>query len=139
MKDSASLHLKVQELCDCFATSDPLKEMSKLQKDKDHDEAALKWLALAVLHGLNSNAERISIQEDADGSINVTAKYRKSGLPTPGKKIGRKIIDAVRGITHLEGKKGSTPLAFGFRNDSFELQVSTKDKKGERRVTVEFP
>ena len=26
MKDSSSLHLKVQELCDCFATSDPLKD-----------------------------------------------------------------------------------------------------------------
>ena len=33
MKDKRSLHLKVQELCDCFATTDPLKEMSILGKE----------------------------------------------------------------------------------------------------------
>ena len=42
MKDKHSLHLKVQELCDCFATADPLKEMSLLEKDDDRTEAALK-------------------------------------------------------------------------------------------------
>ena len=42
MKDTTSLHLKVQELCDCFATTDPLKEMSKLAASTDTDEEALK-------------------------------------------------------------------------------------------------
>jgi len=28
MRDKQSLHLKVQEMCDCYATTDPLKEMS---------------------------------------------------------------------------------------------------------------
>lgn len=139
MKDSSSLHLKVQELCDCFATTDPLQEMSKIKKEKEVDEAALKWLALAILHGINSNADRISIQQEKDGSINVSAKYRKTELPSPGKKIGSRIIEAVKNITHIEKSKGSTPLAFGFRNDSMELQVSTKDKKGEHRVTIQFP
>ena len=39
MKDIHSLHLKVQELCDCFATTDPLKEMSVLGKDEDKDDS----------------------------------------------------------------------------------------------------
>ena len=50
MKDKQSLHLKVQELCDCYATTDPLKEMSDVAKDADKEEAALKWISLAVLH-----------------------------------------------------------------------------------------
>ncbi|MBW1724728.1 MAG: hypothetical protein JRD87_10540 [Deltaproteobacteria bacterium] len=42
MKDSGSLHLKVQEQCDCFATTDLLKEMSVVKDDADTKEAALK-------------------------------------------------------------------------------------------------
>jgi hypothetical protein len=37
MKEKRNLHLKVQELCDCYATTDPLKEMSDLGKDKDRE------------------------------------------------------------------------------------------------------
>ena len=48
MKDKRSLHLKVQELCDCYATTDPLKEMSIVKDDEDQDEAGLKWLALTL-------------------------------------------------------------------------------------------
>lgn len=139
MKESSSLHLKVQELCDCFATSDPLKEMSKIKKEEDTSEAALKWLALAILHGINANADRISIEQDEDGSVNVSAKYRKTELPSPGKQVGSKIIDTIREITHMEKSKDSTLLAFGFRNNSMEFQIKTKEKKGEKRVTIEFP
>ena len=63
MRDKETLHRKVQELIDCFATTDPLKEMSELGKDSDKDEAALKWLALAALHGINMNAKKISIRK----------------------------------------------------------------------------
>jgi len=67
MKDKHSLHLKVQELCDCFATADPLKEMSLLEKDDDRTEAALKWLALAILHGINANAKKFPYRERMTG------------------------------------------------------------------------
>ena len=63
MKDTKSLHLKVQELCDCFATTDPLKEMSVVKNDADTQEAALKWLALAALHGVNNNAKKFPSQD----------------------------------------------------------------------------
>ena len=139
MKDSSSLHLKVQELCDCFATTDPLKEMSELPREKDTDVAALKWLSLAILHGINSNAESISIYQEKDGAVSVSAKYRKAQLPSPGASIGEKIFKAILEITHIEDSKGETPLAFGFRNNSMELQIKTKQKKGEQKVTIEFP
>ena len=96
MKEKRNIHLKVQEMCDCYATTDPLKEMSKIKGDSDQSEAAEKWLALAALHGVNNNAKEISIRRSKDGKIKVTAQYRESELPSPGSKIGKKIMSAVR-------------------------------------------
>ena len=61
MKEKRNVHLKVQELCDCYATNDPLKEMSVVKNHGDKEEAALKWLALASLHGVNDNAREVTI------------------------------------------------------------------------------
>ena len=139
MKEKRNVHLKVQELCDCYATNDPLKEMSTVKSEGDKDEAALKWLALSALHGVNSNAETITITRTKDGDIDVTAKYRESELPSPGSDIGAKIIAAVREITHIEGKKGKTPLALGIRNDSIEIQVKMDSEEDKETVTLNFP
>ena len=136
MKEKRNVHLKVQELCDCYATNDPLKEMSTVKNEADKDEAALKWLALTALHGVNGNAEKITITRSRDGEISVTAKYRESELPSPGSDVGAKIIEAVREVTHIEGDKGSTPLALGIRNDSIELQVEMKSEEGKETVSL---
>ena len=139
MKEKRNLHLKVQELCDCYATNDPLKEMSGVKNDADQEEAAVKWLALTALHGVNNNAKEVVITRATDGEVRVTAKYRETELPSPGSEIGSKIIEAVREITHIEGQKGKTPLALGIRNDSIELQVKMKEKEGRQKVTIRFP
>jgi len=139
MKEKRNVHLKVQELCDCYAANDPLKEMSTVKSEGDKDEAALKWLALSALHGVNSNAEKITITRSKDGEINVTAKYRESELPSPGSDIGAKIIEAVREITHIEGDTGETPLALGIRNDSIEIQVKMNSEEDKEKVTLKFP
>ena len=139
MKDKQTLHLKVQELCDCYATTDPLREMSALVNDSDKDEAALKWLALTALHGINANAEQISITQSKDGKVKVTAEYRNSELPNPGDVIGGKIIEAVRGITHVEGDKGKIPLALGIRNGSIEISVKLKRSDQGEKISLKFP
>ncbi len=139
MKEKRNIHLKVQELCDCYATNDPLKEMSEIKADSDQDEAAAKWLALAALHGVTDNAKEVSITRSPDGNIKVTAKYRESELPSPGAEIGEKIMNAVREITHIEGGKGKSPLALGIREDSIELQIKMKSKDEGERVTIKFP
>ena len=139
MKEKRNLHLKVQELCDCYSTTDPLKEMSVIKEDTDVDEAALKWIALAALHGINNNADKISISKSKDGKITVTAKYRESELPSPGVNVGQNVIQAVREITHLDGNKGKTPLSLGVRDSSIELTVKIKTKEDRERVTIEFP
>lgn len=139
MKDTGSLHLKVQELCDCFATTDPLKEMSDVKDDTDKNEAALKWLALAALHGVNNNAEKISITRPDNGNVTVTAEYRKKDLPSPGSDVAEKIFEAVTGITHIEGDKGKTPLALGIRDSSIDLGIKIKTKDGGKKITIKFP
>ena len=139
MKDKRSLHLEVQEHIDCFASTDPLKGMSEITADADKDQAALKWLALAALHGINYNAEKISLRTTADGTTTVQAKYRKAELPSPGGEIGPKILEAVRQITHFEGDKGEGPLALGVRNDSIELGVEVERSDDGETVTLKFP
>jgi len=139
MKDTESLHQKVQELIDCFASNDPLKEMSELPADSDTDEAALKWLAMAALHGVTAGAEKIHLRRKADGTVTVTAKYRERELPSPGSQIGSKIVSAVRRIGHFEGDKGKTLLALGLRDSSINLKVKAKSENGTDKVTLKFP
>jgi hypothetical protein len=139
MKEKRNIHLKVQEMCDCYATTDPLKEMSEIKGDSDPDEAAVKWLALAALHGINNNAKAISITRTKGGNVRVSATYRETDLPAPGSEISKKIMQAVREITHIKGGKGKSPLALGVREDSVELKVKMKSKDKLESVTLAFP
>jgi hypothetical protein len=138
MKDMTTLHLKVQDLCNCYAQTDPLKEMSLVKKDADKEEAALKWIALAVLHGVNMGAKQISISKAADGTVKVIAEYRDAELPSPGSDIGEKAIEALRAITHIDGKTGETPLALGIRDSSMEVKVKVKQQDNTETVTLTF-
>ncbi|MEE4112262.1 MAG: hypothetical protein V2I40_05560 [Desulfobacteraceae bacterium] len=139
MKDSASMHKKVQEMCDCYATNDPLKEMSKLKNDSDADAAAVKWLALAALHGVNNNAKEISIHRGDDGQITVLAEYRTTELPSPGHDAGLKIFETFREMTHIDTDKGKTALALGIRDSSIELDVKIRKKEGTEKISIGFP
>ena len=139
MKEKRNLHLKVQEMCDCYATGDSLKEMSVVKNDEDKDEAALKWLALAALHGVNNNAEEINITRSSEGNVRVVAEYRDTELPSPGTEVGKKIMNALREITHIEEEKGKTPLSLGIRNDSVNLTIKFKEKDGKEKITIKFP
>ncbi len=139
MKDKRSLHLKVQELCDCYATTDPLREMSLVGKEADKQEGALKWLALTVLHGINNNAKEVTLTRGKDGAYKAVGKYRKTELPSPGAEVGASIVEAVKGVAHIEGTKGKTPLAVGIRDSSIEVEIEVDEAGGEECVTVRFP
>jgi hypothetical protein len=139
MKEKRNLHLKVQELCDCYASTDPLKEMSEVKNDADLDEGALKWIALAALHGVNSSAKKITISRKPPGDVKVTANYRTAELPSPGKKVGEKIFGALREITHIETEKGKTPLALGIRDSSLEVKITFNSEAEGETVTLKFP
>jgi hypothetical protein len=139
MLDKRTLHMKVQEQCDCFATTDLLAEMAALVKEQNSEEGALKWIALAVLHGIDRNAKKISLRRTANGGISVTAKYRESELPRPPAPIGRKVFDVIKGITHIEGDKGKTPVVFGIRDSSIELEVKLGHDGDDEEVVLNFP
>ncbi|MFO8083881.1 MAG: hypothetical protein R6U27_06130 [Desulfobacterales bacterium] len=139
MKDTENLHKKVQEHCDCFATTDYLAEMSKVKHDADKEDAAPKWLALAALHGVNSGAKEVSIYKDKSGNVKVVAEYRDAELPSPGAEIAEKIFETVREITHIEDKKGKTDLALGIRDSSINLKIKVKQKDDKDKITIKFP
>ncbi len=139
MKDNENLHLKVQELCDCFSTTDPLKEMSELKNDGNSLDAALKWLALSVLHGVNNNAKEISIRQEDDGAVSVIAEYRDTELPSPGPAVAAAVFEAVREMTHIEGDDGKVRFAMGIRDSSLDLNISVKSKNGNRKISIKFP
>ncbi len=139
MKDERNLHLKVQELCDCYAATDPLREMSQIPSAAEEEDIGLKWLALAALHGVNSNARKISLHKGDGGDIRVTAEYRTSDLPSPGSAVGEQILNAIREITHIDSDKGKTRLALGMRDSSLDLEVKIKSKKGDEKLTLKFP
>lgn len=139
MKEKRNLHLKVQELCDCYTTADPLQEMSRLPEDEDKEEGALKWLALAALHGVNNNASKITIRKAPGKPVAVTAEYRQSELPSPGNDVGEHIFRAVREITHIDTAKGKTQLALGLRDSSIDLRVKLKSRDGQEIISIKFP
>jgi hypothetical protein len=139
MRDNQSLHLKAQEMADCYKSTDYLREMSLVSEDQDAEEAALKWIALAILHGVNSNAESVSIRRTEDGKVSVLAEYRKHFLPSPGGPVGDKAIEFLRCMVDLEVDKGKQQLAFGWGNESLDLRVKAKRGKGHDTVTIEFP
>ena len=138
MKHRDNVHLKVQEFVDCYATTDPLKEMSTIQEDKEIREAALKWLALAALHGINAGADQISLTVSPDGKARVTAKYMEAELPSPGAQVGKEIVDMVREMTHLQDAKGELPLSLGIRDDSVLLNIVMNREGGEQSLRLEF-
>jgi hypothetical protein len=138
MRDMGTPHKKMQELCDCFAETDPLKEMALLGTDVDKEEAALKWLALAILHGVDRNAKKICLERTAKGYVKAEAEYRDVELPTPGAEIGGKVIEAARQISHIEGDKGEMPIAVGIRDSSIEIRMEVERKHGDEKITLTF-
>jgi hypothetical protein len=139
MKDSSSIHKSVQEMCDCFATTDPLKEMSKIKSNSGDDDSAVKWMALTTLHGVNQNAKKISILRDENGRVKVLAEYRTTELPTPDGDTADRIFDAVREMTHIETDNGKTAMALGIRDSSLDLNIEIDKKKDHEKITIYFP
>jgi len=113
--------------------------MSKLKKDKNSLDAALKWLSLSVLHGVNNNAKEISIKLDDDDIVSVIAKYRDTELPSPDAQIAANIFEAVREMTHIEDEDGKIKFAVGIRDSSLDLNISVQNKDDYRKISIKFP
>lgn len=100
-----NLHLKVQQIAQCYSGRDPLPAMSQLAGEADAQEAAIKWLAFAVLHAMGAGARKIKLSLDHEGQAVVTAEYRPASLPSPGPKVAGLVLEGVQGKPALDGAK----------------------------------
>ena len=139
MQDKRNLHKKMQEQIDCFGGTDYLTELGQVRNEPDKEQAPLKWLAIAVLYGVNENAEKIKLEKNEDGRIRITAEYRDSELPSPGDDIANSIFENIRHMTHIEADKGEMPLSVGIRDSSIDLKVKIKRDGGKEKVVLKFP
>ena len=95
MREHRNLHLKVQELCDCYATTDPLREMSRIPNDADKAESALKWLALAALQRCQSQAPRKAAKGWSNLAVTVAQLETEESRRQPGCRLERSEAEAV--------------------------------------------
>ncbi len=147
VQDKRSLHLRLQEYCDCYLETDPRKELDLISKEGlssditgDPEEVALKFLGIAIFYGIRENAKKLSLMRPLQGEIqlNVDAagKYK---FPAPSPALTDQIFRVMRAITHLESGKGSEPLSLGIRNDRIELRVEFDSLEGGETLTILFP
>jgi hypothetical protein len=122
-------HLKLQEMCDCFLETEFLAElqhMSTSPPGDDLEEEAMKYLALAIMHGITEQAAKLSLKKKGE-TITVAVKDKeKEILPQPAKAVFDKIIEIVRSILHIEDDKGKLQLSLGLRNGEVNLTVKVK-------------
>jgi hypothetical protein len=138
MQDKRNLHKKVQEQIDCYAETDYLAELGAVKNEPDKEQAPLKWLALAILYGINQNVEKIKIERE-DGKTKITAKSPDSDLPFPGDDVIDGIFKDLRQITHIESDKGKIQLSIGVRDSSIELETKIKSEGGKEKIVLKFP
>jgi hypothetical protein len=134
-----NLHLKLQEMCDCYLETDYLAQMEHFRAEPgpDPDDEAVRYLALALMHAISEQAGKLTLKQKK-GEIKVKVKKdgTKEELPAPAAPLFAKIIQIVRAILHLEGEKGESQLSLGLRNGSVEMLVKLKEK--DQEVSLKF-
>ena len=141
MKDTTSLHRKLQEYNDCFAESDAAGELEKISSTgisgdrmQNMTDLSLKYLSLAILAGVNQASEKIFFTRkgEQDGSC-FLAGEDETRLPSPPTGVTREIISILRNITGLEPDKAFGTLTCGIRNDRLVMDVGVA-RAGERET-----
>jgi len=146
IKDDRSLHLRLQEFCDCFLETDFRKELEKASKGisgdpgGDPEELALKFLGLTLLHGANEEAKKISLQKTKDGKVLFSVEARGNyQLPAPSAQLADRVFSLARSMVHLEKDQGKIPFSLGLRNSSLEINMEFARKAGEEIMVLVFP
>ena len=142
-----SLHLRLQEYCDCYMETDPQKEIVVINQKgaaadvtKDREEVALKFLCLTILYGIKESAKKITLTKKGRDQVRLDVEAAgKYVLPAPRADIADEIFKVMRSITHLESERGSEVLSLGLRSDRLELTVEFASAAGENTLTILLP
>ncbi len=147
MKDSQSLHLKLQEYADCFMDTDHIKELQEVSEKGvagdatgDVTEVALKYLALAILTGINQKFQKVSLaSEGGKKGVCTLVGESQMKLPQPPEGLAKEMVGIIRCVTDIESEKGNSKLIYGLKNDQLEIDVEAA-RTGEREeVTLTLP
>ena len=147
MKDSRNLHIKLQEYADCFAESDPAWELKEINRKGvggdvtgDTAEAALKYLSLAILSGIEEGSRNIFFTRNGElnGACYMSGdkEARLPGLPSG---MVKEIIGILRCITGLETDNGISRLVYGIRKDQIEIDVGVTRSGSQETLSLTLP
>ena len=138
-----NLHLKLQEMCDCYLETDFAKQLNAMSKvtSKDLDEDAVKYLSLAIMYGATDRAAELKMKKKKEGSVKASLKVdgEKISLPSPSAELFDRMAAVISTILHFEAGGGELPLVLGLRNSQLELKVKLKEKKDETSLKISFP
>ncbi len=137
-----NLHLKLQEMCDCYLDTEFVNELTNMATGPgpDPNEDAIKYLALAIMYGITEKADKLKLKRGEDGTIQATLKAgEKIALPAPSGEIFDRIVDTVRNILHLDQEGGELPMSLGLRTGGVDLKVKLKEKPEKTSLAVSFP
>jgi hypothetical protein len=145
--DKRSLHVRLQEYCDCYMEADPKAELDRIATEGiasdvtgDPEEVALKFLGLAIFYGIRENARKFTLVKTQGQQIQINIEAAgKYKLPSPSAALADQIFRVMRSITHLESGKGSEALSLGIRNDRIELGVAFDSTGGQETLAITFP
>ncbi len=134
-------HLKLQEMCDCYLETDFRLQMAKLckQPGADLEEAAIRYLALALMHAITEQARKLSMKRAGQEiKIKVERDGGKDSLPQPSLAMYAKVVALVRAILHLEDEIGESLLSLGLRSGAVEMRVKIREKGDEVALRFEL-
>ncbi len=139
---SRTPHLKLQEMCDCYLETDFPRQLAAMGSADSADlmENGFKYLALALLQATTQQADELSFVK-TDDTIAVTVKTKDQALPlpSPARELMKVITAILRSITHLDEKKGKSPLILGLKNGQLDLMVEIEESNRKEQLTIKFP
>lgn len=135
-----NLHLRLQEMCDCYLETDYKKQLHHLAgvTGGDTEENALKYLGLAIMYAVTERAQKLSFK-GKEGKIKVNAKSdQKTALPAPNVEMFNTIMEIMRSILHIEADHGTSDMALGLRSGDLSLKVKIDRKSGKESLKIKF-
>ena len=136
-----NLHLKLQEMCDCYLETDFESQLSGIgsKQSDDIDEDAVRYLALALMYAITEQAGKLSLKKKGqEVAVKIKSDKGKISLPSPGINLFDSILRIIRAILHIDSEKGESLLSLGLRSGDVEMQVRVKEKEGQASLRFKF-